>query len=1728
MTLPIFETKKSLIESLPLMSGSDFIIYNTSEQDSTKPYVMVSFSFYDEKVGSYNYQVRISTTPGDFISGTYRKSGSSNTTYYLYGIHAYYYDALLNEWVFYSVRSRGNSLSSFLNLKGSATNIVFSTRDIYTNSSTIGYKKDSRIPLSGYFEETTFEDEIFNIDHLTSLGFEAGDDILRLKYADNHHALFVIKGSTASLKAGYYTSSSYYYFLTVNGTLSGLECKDGTYSAVSALKKPSVMNIKFDDYVVFSTLDITYEGRLMRMKNYYGDIVRDEILSISPTQIQIERPFEFEAETNPAGLPLIPLDTLSETYDSLGSYVSTFIAGNSKPYIHFYESVDTIGKWGRWPLPSKETVAQFYDGNHYRIIYQTLADRTCKMLTFNLEDDCKIYWSTSTTSNWYFTDKTKASNFKLYELSKDGIGSKTEITWYSSNANYLVTTSNIHRANVDYVLFSNIDIYNNTQSDVLYSAQPIEELSPNYFHFDGVGFDHEVRVKSGEEWKSHFKIYANHLEHVKIKDLTFNEDHQEIYHEKGSYRLTVSFKTTLNDEKTYDVPFLLNVYDDTSLSYPNYLPFPVEDGMRDFVVYQDTKGTQLMSHTLTPSVYLVGDETAKTFHWRCPSDRGTPNTSGSYYYTLNEQYEWVYQADKDTIPSTTPTYISGVNGIPSILYSTRDVYNNAQTEIIRAADVGYVKKDYHLSMQKHAIPYELPDVSEALKEDGTHLYFITYRGGYIHLVTLVSNDPDNLKLVQSYYSSSTQLTPSQSGLVGYYRRYNASSNTWGSRVTHSNITTFNSTYVSITTSSTLNAAKTAQDMIIYTTIPIIIKNSLGDEEVLLRASDVRLEVDENSQPPRITRFEVANEAPFTVDTLFDFALDYEVEDLTGVTIAEIEYENKLLYYEAGKTHVVRVRVKDNRGLYSEWAELSFEVEKPVVPAQISLENLPVKPDGHPYEHYFVAQRYAPTSSITSGAYCFAFDTKPELEDFTAYFSGSDGRFSFNDKILDLFDNAHLYSTYSPTSGWGEGSYVIPGNYNYLSANGSSYFVYGGLAKNIYASTFEIYTDNSYEYVRSYPMNRPSFPLTLKVVASHADVWTADDVTVTVNLVDNGEIWHNLHYKVNGGEPIALEGSCQLTFSESNTYHVEFFVYNADNVETKEEVFFKIDKTLPRIEIVELETQLQFNASDDHSGLQSLYYRLAENDAFVRANRFNAHLLCALNHEVDTFSDNAWVSIKNGHRIAKPVYGGTYTYELMAVDNLGHTQITQYVYDLPLIKIERVEVTPNSFELAYNNSQQLTVTPIPANHNEPISVTYESLSPYVSVSSKGLVQNVNGYYDGQAQVKVTLNQIETIVDISCKPNKLAVPSNIPSLYDLYYYIKEFTDVIVARRSATIYYVYAFNREENDGIYYINNNCYLAYTVANNIKNGRRYAKYSSDFWERHGDEITLQQNHCSDFTFYSKYPTESVVFSTVDIYSDETGELLAYAKQSLPDTTLASIRLEPTPIDGWTNQSSYQLLAEDRGGGLRYVRYIKDSSSETTIANESSVRFTKSGNYRLQAIAYNEDGAPNPTSFYDIQLDLEAPTLNFTTNEFIQVVDNKEVKHYAVSLSASDKISGLAMTAWRMNDGDWTYFDGAGVNDATYELIMLNQLQAGSYLFEAITLDQANNESIASFVLEVEPIATPCVHLKLNNSWIAVVSSLTPTAVRVRVNNEWLFLATTQTPTPVRVRVSGVWQYLKVI
>lgn len=335
---------KELLATLPAVSGSDFTIWKTESENY--PYVLVVYSYYDEVYRSYTYQVLTGTTIGHFVTDCCRYSGSSvNSGYVMYDQRVYYYDSTSEAWVLNSNSTKSGTVTKITigdeSLQGSADTIIFSTRDIWTGNKKLGYKKDYRFLLSSRKRIESPFDDVFTEEHLEQLGYKAGDHILRLA-TNAYEAVYVLKGVEAtSMAVGYSSSSSSYLSLTFPAceSIAGLcyAISSGAYTNITTCITQNSSSLLLDDYVVYSTLDLTFNGRLLRLRDDYVTGVRDEILSIQPDSISFEETPTFTGQTSPEGLEIeavIPFEDVINPDNLQESVILTFRAGNAYPYNH--------------------------------------------------------------------------------------------------------------------------------------------------------------------------------------------------------------------------------------------------------------------------------------------------------------------------------------------------------------------------------------------------------------------------------------------------------------------------------------------------------------------------------------------------------------------------------------------------------------------------------------------------------------------------------------------------------------------------------------------------------------------------------------------------------------------------------------------------------------------------------------------------------------------------------------------------------------------------------------------------------------------------------------------------------------------------------------------------------------------------------------------------------------------------------------------------------------------------------------------------------------------------------------------------------------------------------------------------------------------------------------------------------------------------------------------------
>ena len=1308
------------------------------------------------------------------------------------------------------------------------------------------------------------------------------------------------------------------------------------------------------------------------------------------------------------------------------------------------EEIQPFGleNWNTPPLPPKQTVANFYDGNQYRIVYQ-FKENEYKMLTFNMEEGCKIYWGSLSYGEWYFSDRNKASNFMLYPLTVDGIGEGVSVFWNSSYNHLNPSTTQAYQRNVECIFFSNTPIYDRDKTTILYKEESLSDLYPHYFHLKSVGFNPDCRIKIGETWEDLVQINCEKAEGVEVQSISFSGDYQPTYQEMGTYYLTAHVVVEQQPDEVFSYPFFINIYHEEFLAYPNNLPFPFEDGALETIVYRSKGNYYLVTYTSTAHIHLYRNTTSYIDFFDAHPDKGYGVSTGDSLYLLKDN-RWVYQPTQQQRPYQRPlTRFSNVNEYEDFLYSTVNIYSKnvvSDENLVRLADPKLPRKDYEIGMRYYEIPFKLPSVSAILKEHSSNHYFITYQTKTATLCVCNPSEVEDFHL--KVVGNSNRYGLSASVKLNAVRYYTCDGTTedWVFKRSETNVTGFNTTHIPDLESafkmngSSANAYLSINERVAYTTIPIYIRRSVDNlnEPLLVRHPDNKLVADENSIPPVVLDILTGQEEPYTVDTKFKLAVDYEIEEIEGNYITKTEWDNNQTKYPVGE-NLIRARIRDYRELWSEWFEKTITIAHPATDANavLGVHNLPLQTNGEPYDHYFVFKYH---SGASTPYRCWGFVSKEGVEEFKV--AVYNNYIYFNQRLNLLFDKVDYYTGYDSIKGWGNATAVNMG-YDYYSGA-----VLNHLASNIYYSTFPVYTDTKYTELLAHPLTTvPPLPFAITLTTSHEDVWTTDDVTVRYEVDTMGQEVKEIKYRVNNGEFISLtETIGHLTFNQSGIYTVEVVAVNQQDVATTVSTKFRIDKDAPALEVTEQPNRFSYLIKDEHSGIQSVKYRLATIDGVEQ--------------------NNAWTSGSSNGTLNKPIYGGVYVYEFELIDKVGNTAIREFVFDLPKINIESIVVNPQSFDLKSGQTQQLTVQLLPENQNESHTITYESLSPYVAVSTSGNVSILNRYYVGEAQIKVKVNDFEEIVTVNCCVNELVYPADYPPIYDLYNY-PDYTDFIVYRYSSTTYYMLAFNREDNDAIFYLESGR-LHYSINNTIKKATRFDRFDENTWKRSGS--SMGGTSYLSLSTYNSYPRETIAFSTIDLYSNATGELLARPKDVLPPMIYPGVRLETNGYDGsWTNSINFQVFGEDMGSGLTKLTYQINNEAEVEVEAGEVINLEgrATGTYQIKAYAYNDYNVRTVTETVDVKLDVTLPSLSITQSF------NSNTLTHNVNLTASDSNALLSTIQYRIDGSEWAILDVEGQSKVTATLYSFDVMDAGTRHIEVIATDLAGNQTTTEFVSVVE-------------------------------------------------------------
>ena len=121
----------------------------------------------------------------------------------------------------------------------------------------------------------------------------------------------------------------------------------------------------------------------------------------------------------------------------------------------------------------------------------------------------------------------------------------------------------------------------------------------------------------------------------------------------------------------------------------------------------------------------------------------------------------------------------------------------------------------------------------------------------------------------------------------------------------------------------------------------------------------------------------------------------------------------------------------------------------------------------------------------------------------------------------------------------------------------------------------------------------------------------------------------------------------------------------------------------------------------------------------------------------------------------------------------------------------------------------------------------------------------------------------------------------------------------------------------------------FPINNTINKATRFDRFDENTWKRSGS--SMSGTSYLSLSTYSNYPRETIAFSTIDLYSNATGELLARPEDVLPPMIYPGVRLETNGYDGsWTNSINFQVFGEDMGSGLTKLTYQINNEAENSF------------------------------------------------------------------------------------------------------------------------------------------------------------------------------------------------------
>ncbi|WP_299094031.1 hypothetical protein [uncultured Metabacillus sp.] len=210
----------------------------------------------------------------------------------------------------------------------------------------------------------------------------------------------------------------------------------------------------------------------------------------------------------------------------------------------------------------------------------------------------------------------------------------------------------------------------------------------------------------------------------------------------------------------------------------------------------------------------------------------------------------------------------------------------------------------------------------------------------------------------------------------------------------------------------------------------------------------------------------------------------------------------------------------------------------------------------------------------------------------------------------------------------------------------------------------------------------------------------------------------------------------------------------------------------------------------------------------------------------------------------------------------------------------------------------------------------------------------------------------------------------------------------------------------------------------------------------------------DSTGVHKYKEYTIEYLDLSNYNITIG----YSDKNSPVTKLEL--QSPSPmVNGWYSSDVYVSVnaTDDKAGVFKTLYSINNGSWDNKIYE---FELQNEGIHTIEYKSVDNHGNEEELKSEAVKIDKTAPVTAASN-----VLKNKTNKDVSITLSASDKHSGVAKTEYRMNDGEWTEYTEP-----------INSFVKGKNLVDYRSIDNAGNvEAYKSFEVNMDktaPVTTP--------------------------------------------------------